>query len=134
RRGDRAARPHHLGELRMVRIRPRLPRGACPVRGAQGGRPGGRDPPAPRGSGVTAPLADAAQRARLHTEFETTFFVEAGAGTGKTTEVVARTVGLVAAGRVRARELVAITFTEAAAGELRARIREGLEDAARDRA
>ena len=77
------------------------------------------------------PPADAAQRERLRTEFDTTFFVEAGAGTGKTTEVVARIVALVAAGQVRARELVAITFSEAAAGELRARIREGLEDGAR---
>lgn len=81
---------------------------------------------------MTQEVADAAQRARLRGEFDTTFFVEAGAGTGKTTEVVARIVALVAAGRVRARELVAITFTEAAAGELRARVREGLEDAAGD--
>src|SRR5438105_12308530 len=81
---------------------------------------------------MTREIADAAQRTRLRSEFDTTFFVEAGAGTGKTTEVVGRIVALVAAGRVRARELVAITFTEAAAGELRARVREGLEDGARD--
>jgi ATP-dependent helicase/nuclease subunit A len=77
-------------------------------------------------------LADAAQRERLRTEFDTTFFVQAGAGTGKTTEVVARIVALVASGNLVARHLVAITFTEAAAAELRARVREGLEAGTRE--
>lgn len=74
--------------------------------------------------------ADHATRERLLDDLDATFFVEAGAGTGKTTLVVGRIVNLVAAGRVRIEELAAITFTEAAAAELRDRVREGLERAA----
>jgi ATP-dependent helicase/nuclease subunit A len=77
-------------------------------------------------------VADFAARERLRTDFDTTFFVRAGAGTGKTTEVVARIVELVAAGVLPVSELVAITFTEAAAAELRARVREGLSQGALD--
>ncbi|MFN2519829.1 MAG: UvrD-helicase domain-containing protein [Candidatus Limnocylindria bacterium] len=77
--------------------------------------------------------ADQAVRDELRHDLETTFFVEAGAGTGKTSEIVARITELAAAGRIDSpRKLVAITFTVAAAAELRARIREGLEMAARD--
>jgi ATP-dependent helicase/nuclease subunit A len=77
-------------------------------------------------------VADSAARERLRTDFTTTFFVRAGAGTGKTTEVVARIVELVAAGVLPVSELVAITFTEAAAAELRARVREGLAQGGTD--
>src|SRR5215210_14819 len=73
---------------------------------------------------------DSTARERLLTELDQTFFVEAGAGTGKTTVLVGRIVMLVAAGRVTMEELAAITFTEAAAAELRDRVREGLEQAA----
>ncbi|MEX0666619.1 MAG: UvrD-helicase domain-containing protein [Acidimicrobiia bacterium] len=52
-------------------------------------------------------------------------FVEAGAGTGKTHELVGRVVGLVARG-TDIRRLAVITFTEAAAAELRERVREQL--------
>ncbi len=58
-----------------------------------------------------------------------TLFVEAGAGTGKTTQLVGRVVGLVESG-VEMRRIAAITFTEAAAAELRSRIREALEKSA----
>jgi ATP-dependent helicase/nuclease subunit A len=75
---------------------------------------------------------DSAARQRLRTELGTTFFVEAGAGTGKTHELVARIVALVAHNRVRMRQLVAITFTEAAAAELRGRVRQALLAAAAD--
>ncbi|MGH7747633.1 MAG: UvrD-helicase domain-containing protein, partial [Candidatus Dormibacteria bacterium] len=77
------------------------------------------------------PVADQAQRDRLVQELQSTLFVEAGAGTGKTTAVVSRIVAMVAAGTLRMERLVAITFTIAAAGELRVRIREELETAAR---
>jgi ATP-dependent helicase/nuclease subunit A len=77
-------------------------------------------------------IADQATRDRLLTDFERTFFVEAGAGTGKTTTIVGRIVNLVTSGRVSMEGLVAITFTEAAAAELRDRVREGLERAAAD--
>ena len=75
-------------------------------------------------------LADDAARSRLRTELDNTFFVEAGAGTGKTTALVTRIVELVAAGELEMERLAAITFTEAAAAELRDRIRQDLEKAA----
>jgi ATP-dependent exoDNAse (exonuclease V) beta subunit len=81
---------------------------------------------------LLAELSDAAVRERIRTDLECTLFVEAGAGTGKTTVMVARIVNLVANGDVSIDRLVAITFTEAAAAELRDRIREGLERAAAD--
>jgi ATP-dependent helicase/nuclease subunit A len=71
--------------------------------------------------------ADQPTRDRLATDFASTFFVEAGAGTGKTTTLVGRIVAMIAAGQLKTSELVAITFTEAAAAELRARVREELE-------
>lgn len=69
----------------------------------------------------------------IRTAHEDTLFVEAGAGTGKTTALVARVVEMVATGRLAEMAgLAAITFTENAAAELRTRIREALEEAARD--
>jgi ATP-dependent helicase/nuclease subunit A len=76
--------------------------------------------------------ADQTARDRIRGELDTTLFVEAGAGTGKTTELVERILRLVATGRARMPQLAAITFTEAAAAELRDRVREELEKAARD--
>jgi ATP-dependent helicase/nuclease subunit A len=73
---------------------------------------------------------DAAARGDVRDLHDATLFVEAGAGTGKTTALVDRVVSLIARGRVAVRELAAITFTEAAAGELRDRIRYRLEQAA----
>ncbi|MBA2497201.1 MAG: UvrD-helicase domain-containing protein, partial [Acidimicrobiia bacterium] len=76
-------------------------------------------------------LVDGDARSLVANELDRSLFVEAGAGTGKTTALVGRIVRLVATGRVReASGLVAITFTEAAAAELRDRIREALEAAA----
>ena len=75
-------------------------------------------------------LADGRARNSLQTEFDNTLFVDAGAGTGKTTAIVGRIAELIANGRVSMSQLVAITFTEAAAAELRTRIREALEKAA----
>ena len=79
---------------------------------------------------MTGPYVDQPQRDRLVEDLDRTLFVEAGAGTGKTTAVVSRVVALVADGRLVMERLVAITFTIAAAGELRVRIREALESAA----
>ena len=75
---------------------------------------------------------DASERARIVDDLDTTLFVEAGAGTGKTTALVARVTNLVASGRVGLAQVAAITFTEAAAAELRERIRRSLEEAAAD--
>ena len=76
---------------------------------------------------MPTPLFDAAARHRLITDLDTTFVVDAGAGTGKTHTLVARIVSLVANGRLEIGALAAITFTEAAAAELRDRIRGGLD-------
>jgi ATP-dependent exoDNAse (exonuclease V) beta subunit len=75
---------------------------------------------------------DAAARDEIRDLHDATLFVEAGAGTGKTTALVNRVVALIARGRVGIRDLAAITFTEAAAGELRDRIRFRLEQGAGD--
>jgi ATP-dependent helicase/nuclease subunit A len=78
---------------------------------------------------VTAAVpADADARTRLLRELDRTLFVEAGAGTGKTTQLVGRIVHLVVSGELTdIAELAAITFTESAAAELRHRVRERLE-------
>jgi ATP-dependent exoDNAse (exonuclease V) beta subunit len=72
---------------------------------------------------------DHKEREAAASDLDTTFFVEAAAGTGKTTALVARIVSAVQSGRARLGEVVAITFTEKAAGELKARLREKLEEA-----
>ena len=69
-------------------------------------------------------------RVTVRDRHDLSLFVEAGAGTGKTTALVNRVVALVATDAIQLRELAAITFTEAAASELRDRIRGALESAA----
>ena len=64
-------------------------------------------------------------RRRIREALDETLFVEAGAGTGKTTSLVDRVVGLVSSGRAALGSIAAITFTEAAAAELRDRVRPG---------
>jgi ATP-dependent helicase/nuclease subunit A len=59
--------------------------------------------------------ADDDARSRIRDELGTTMVVIAGAGTGKTTELVERIVKLVRTGTARLRDVAAITFTEAAA-------------------
>lgn len=66
-------------------------------------------------------LADQKERVRALTDLSATLLVEAAAGTGKTSLLAGRVVGLLASG-VPPREIAAITFTEFAAGELRQRI------------
>jgi ATP-dependent exoDNAse (exonuclease V) beta subunit len=78
---------------------------------------------------MTRPPADRAVRDRIVRDFDTTFLLEAGAGTGKTTVLVSRILALVKTGRATLDRIVAITFTEKAAGELKLRLREGIEDA-----
>src|SRR3954471_14200619 len=77
-----------------------------------------------------ATTSDQTARDEIRTALGITLFVEAGAGTGKTTALVARIVNLVRTG-VPMREVAAITFTEAAAAELRYRIRAELERGAK---
>lgn len=80
---------------------------------------------------LTAPtLSDADQREAITKELGTTLFVEAGAGSGKTSSLVQRIVRLVDQGNVPINRIAAITFTEAAARELRVRVRDELENRA----
>lgn len=74
---------------------------------------------------------DGRARDTVATDLDRTLFVEAGAGTGKTTALVDRIVRLVltpdSSQRRSLAQIAAITFTEAAAAELRERIRSEFE-------
>ena len=73
------------------------------------------------------PPPDQSARDRITDDLGTTLFVEAGAGSGKTSALVKRVVALVTSGRAELRDVAAITFTEKAGAELRDRIRRELE-------
>jgi ATP-dependent helicase/nuclease subunit A len=77
---------------------------------------------------VTAP-ADAAARQQIAQRLDQTLFVEAGAGSGKTTCLVNRVVATVleASSAVPLRHVAAVTFTEKAAAQLRDRLRAAFE-------
>ena len=72
---------------------------------------------------------DEPARVRIATDLDTTLFVEAGAGAGKTSSLVGRIVALVRDANVDIGAIAAITFTEKAAAELRHRLRRALVDA-----
>lgn len=74
-------------------------------------------------------LPDEIARRRVTNDLDTTFLVEAGAGTGKTTVLVQRLLALVRKGRGRLERVAAITFTEKAAAELRVRLRTEIDAA-----
>ena len=76
-------------------------------------------------------LSDAEARALIISATGETLFVEAGAGTGKTTALVSRILALVEDG-IPVSQVAAITFTEKAAAELADRVREQLEAASKD--
>jgi ATP-dependent exoDNAse (exonuclease V) beta subunit len=75
--------------------------------------------------------ADADARRRIREELDTTLFVEAAAGTGKTTALVQRIVAILRSGRGELDAMVAVTFTEKAAGEMKLRLRAEIERARR---
>src|SRR6516165_5694388 len=77
---------------------------------------------------------DSAARHRILTDFRTTLFVEAAAGTGKTTVLIGRIVALVREGVSTLDRIVAVTFTEKAAGEMKLRLRTEIERARQDAA
>ncbi len=60
---------------------------------------------------------------QIRSRLDSTLFVEAGAGTGKTFALVERVYGLIATGKAELSSIAAITFTELAASELKDRIR-----------
>jgi ATP-dependent exoDNAse (exonuclease V) beta subunit len=78
---------------------------------------------------AVSPLVDQAERDLIRTSLDETLVVEAAAGTGKTSELVARLVNVLAEGRGTVQSVAALTFTEKAAGELKLRLRAGLEEA-----
>ena len=67
--------------------------------------------------------------AGLHDGLEKNLLVEAAAGTGKTTCMIARMVALLQTGRAQPSEVVAVTFTRKAASELQSRFLAGLQNA-----
>lgn len=77
---------------------------------------------------ITLPFPDAQARARISDDLDTNLLVEAGAGSGKTTELVARMVALVASGVATVDEIAAVTFTRKAAAALRERFQMHLEE------
>jgi ATP-dependent helicase/nuclease subunit A len=68
-------------------------------------------------------LTDQAARERISTATESTLFVEAGAGSGKTKSLIDRVITLVLDDGVPVGNLAAVTFTEKAGAELRDRLR-----------
>ena len=75
---------------------------------------------------ILEPIADAGSLAVIQTDLESSIYVEAGAGTGKTHSLVQRITALLKSG-VPIDQIIAITFTRSAASELRSRIRGELE-------
>jgi ATP-dependent helicase/nuclease subunit A len=75
---------------------------------------------------------DEEARRRIEEDLDTSFLVEAGAGSGKTTSLVARMIALVESGKGEVRRMAAITFTNKAAAELRGRLRLKLEQRLRE--
>ena len=72
-------------------------------------------------------LVDQKERDAIRTAFDKTLVVEAAAGTGKTTEAIARIVALICAGRAHLSQIACVTFTEKAAGEMKLRLRTELD-------
>jgi len=70
---------------------------------------------------------DEAARERVRRDFDSSFVLEAGAGTGKTTLLVDRIEGVLRSGRAQLTEIAAVTFTENAATTMKLRLRERLE-------
>ncbi len=71
-------------------------------------------------------LSDACAREAIATQFHKSLFVEAGAGSGKTTALSNRLCQALIRGVATVDEIVAVTFTKAAAAELKDRIRRTL--------
>src|SRR5690606_22887940 len=75
-------------------------------------------------------MKDEEARRRIREDLDRTLVVEAAAGTGKTTELIARIVAVIGSGRATLDAIIAVTCTEMAAGEMKLRLRTEL-DAAR---
>ena len=78
---------------------------------------------------MTNEPADQKARDAIRNDLDVTMMVEAAAGTGKTTNLIARMANLVATGRASASTIAAITFTVKAAAHLREKFQESVERA-----
>ena len=76
-----------------------------------------------------ASLSDNDAQQRIVSDFQTTFLLEAGAGTGKTQLLLSRLLALLRTGRSPLSRVAVITFTDKAAAELRTRLRAAVESA-----
>lgn len=76
---------------------------------------------------IVLALPDQNARERIATELDSNLLVEAGAGAGKTTEMIRRMVALIATERAQVQHIAAVTFTRKAAAELRERFQNALE-------
>ena len=74
---------------------------------------------------------DANARQRILTDMQCNFFLEASAGSGKTTALVRRMAAMVESG-ISVREICAITFTKAAAKEFRSRFQKLISERIRE--
>ncbi len=72
-------------------------------------------------------------RDRIAAEFDKSFFVEAGAGSGKTHSLVDRMSGLIRYGHAGVDNIAAVTFTRKAAAELREKFQIRLEEILHDK-
>ncbi|MCG8554492.1 MAG: UvrD-helicase domain-containing protein [Proteobacteria bacterium] len=72
-------------------------------------------------------FVDAEARRCIREDLDRTLFVEAAAGTGKTTALVGRIVAVIRSGRSTLDRIAAVTFTEKAAGEMKLRLRAEIE-------
>ncbi|MCK7479430.1 MAG: PD-(D/E)XK nuclease family protein [Candidatus Moduliflexus flocculans] len=112
-------------QVHVLRLPAGLRRRAHPRRPA--GK--GREPRGPRGlrqarrvqvmSAKKSLPPDQPARDRIVRDLDTTFLVEAGAGSGKTKSLVDRMIALLATGRTEIGTLAAVTFTRKAAAQLR---------------
>ncbi|MBI4348099.1 MAG: UvrD-helicase domain-containing protein [Elusimicrobia bacterium] len=76
--------------------------------------------------------SDQASRDIIRDKLGDCVWVEAGAGSGKTTELVTRLVNLIVRKQVPLSEIAAITFTRKAAAELKTRVQDAIEKAYRE--
>ncbi len=76
-----------------------------------------------------ASLSDDGAQQRIVSDFQTTFLLEAGAGTGKTQLLLHRLLALLRTGRSPLSRVAVITFTDKAAAALRTRLRAAVESA-----
>jgi ATP-dependent exoDNAse (exonuclease V) beta subunit len=79
-------------------------------------------------SNVRKKPVDHEARQRATTDLDTSFCLEAGAGTGKTTILVERFLSIIRCGRAECSTVAAITFTEKAASEMKDRLFGRIED------